>query len=114
MLSTELILFAGKTSLDVEHLLLKEKLFRIILIFEPFNAMRSMTLAIYTVNLTRGSLSFAFCGNLAPCKHMFINAKSLIHIDLLVVYRDYRGIWLKSEQNLCKCLNDIDNENDSH
>lgn len=99
---------------NVEPLLLKEKFLGIILIFEPFDAMRSILLVIHTVNLSWESLSVAFCGNLAPCKHMFINAKLLIYKDLLSVYRDGHGIWLIFDQKCRKLLNDIDNENDSH
>lgn len=98
----------------VEPLLLKEKFLGIILIFEPFDAMRSMILFTYTVNLPRESLSVTFCGNLAPCKHMFINAKLLIYKDLLSVYRDGHGIRSIFDQKCRKLLNDNNNENDSH
>ena len=99
---------------NVEPLLLKEKFLGIILIFEPFDAMRSIPLFTYTVNLAWESLSLAFCSNLAPCKHMFINAKLLIYKDLLSVYRDGHGIWLIFDQKCRKLLNDNNNENDSH
>ena len=99
---------------NVEPLLLKEKFLGIILIFEPFDAMRSMILIIHTVNLSWESLSFASYGNLAPCKHMFINAKLLIYKDLLSVYRDGHGIRSIFDQKCRKLLNDIENENDSH